>query len=695
MVYALKTQRITTKKLPKDRFLTCQIHPSSEEKEGYSGCLFSLIEIDTKQSVSQIGHSIINTTAREYFRGTHTDVAENFELSLKKTNDILANYTQEGQTDWIGNLHGLIALIYKDEIHLTCVGKSYALLIRDGKMINITPETNDENEDIHPLCTFSNITSGPLEKNDVILIASQNIFSHIDKKELRQLIELNSIEDASIELAHILSEEKIFDTNVLLIETTTKEDIANEPLSSAPESIYLDELNDSFFRRLRLFHQKSLKPALKKTHHSCKKNARSIYHWTKEKKILQKLKHSSIILKPILPALQKLSKKLPAFQKSQESSPNVKINHYSRLHSLNLKKLPRYPTIIGILLIILIISLFIKLRPHESKKTIQKNNTSPINNIDTSSLQTKFNLAKSASDKEAINILQEIIKSLDNKKLTSQQSDLLSQTESRYNTLTSSETLTIPSPKITLPEKNLKIAILENIIYAFGQTNIYKGQINQSKLSSTIKVASTDGVISSIAGPTSTKTFYITTSRQKILEYIPTKNQLTEVKSTEPWKNATSIANFNTNIYLLDNQTNQIWKYVLGTNGSYGKAAGYLSTPNEEISELPNLTIDSILYGIEKNGQVYAIKKSGLTQIPLTKLPSPKMQPQNPISLTTSSENSYFFITEPARLTLIDKQGKYYKQFNLKGATIKNIFVQPILKKAWIATDQALFSFNY
>lgn len=693
MVYALKTQRLTTRKLLKDRFLSCQVHPSSEEQEGYAGCLFSLIEIDNKQySITQIGHSIINTTAREYFRHSSDSVSENFELALKKTNEILANYTQEGQTEWIGNLHGLIALIYKDEIHLACVSNAYALLIRNGKLSNIAPDCANEN-DVHPLCTFSNITSGPLEKNDIVVLASKNLFSHISKKDLRQLLEINSLEESSIELGHLLAEQKTFDTNVLLIETTTKQDLANEPLSSVPDSVYLDELSDTLSRKIRQFHQKSFLPALSNCRYFSLKCFSNLYNWLKQKNTPEKIQKFTQSLAPLLKSLN-IKKKTAAEKISPEDfkpQSHPKIHHYHKF-KFTFPKLPLYPVIIGCLVVILIFSLLFKINHNKPKTTQKSTDTKTKTSQNLANLQTKFSLAKSASNSEAITLYEEIINNLSNQKLTAQQTSLLNQTEQKYSELTKSQKISIPQT-FKLPEKNLKIAVFDTNIYGFGQKTIYKSPVNDTTFTKTTKLAAASGDIVDITGPTSQKTFILMTRNQKMLEYSPQKNELTELTTTGPWKTGSTLASFNKNLYILDPTNQQIWKYTPKTT-NYNQATAFLSTSDNLVNNFKSFAIDGSLFAIDSQSKLYRLQKSAISEIKYTKIPTPSLTPTNTTSLVTSPDSDYFFVTEAQKITLFTKQGQYVKQYRLS-EPISDIYAQSVLKKLWIATDGYLFSINY
>src|SRR3990167_168204 len=112
MSYEIQFARITNSgKLP-ERFLTCQHLEAEDLAKKPMGEVFSLIEILSPWfPTAQIGKMIISNFAKYYYEGGSTSDLVNFENSLKRVNEDLAQVTQQGETDWIGNLNGILASI--------------------------------------------------------------------------------------------------------------------------------------------------------------------------------------------------------------------------------------------------------------------------------------------------------------------------------------------------------------------------------------------------------------------------------------------------------------------------------------------------------------------------------------------------------------------------------------------------------
>ena len=126
------SQRLT------DRYLTIQVKNPSDPEKAKLGRIFTLVEITNPWFPnSQIGQNIINTLSQEYYKQEDDDILISFENSLKKVNQNLTRITQEGETNWIGNLNAALIIISENQIHIAKTGKAEVFLFRDGKIKKI------------------------------------------------------------------------------------------------------------------------------------------------------------------------------------------------------------------------------------------------------------------------------------------------------------------------------------------------------------------------------------------------------------------------------------------------------------------------------------------------------------------------------------------------------------------------------
>jgi len=232
--------RLTHAERLADRFLTSQAYNTSDPDSLHEGTIFGQIEIlNPWFPTSQIGQTIINTAIREYYRSTDSSELNNFENALKKVNDTLAQVTQSGETEWVGNLHGILMLISGKDIHISQTGATDAFLFR-GRQINHITEGLSDVSDTHPLRTFSNIVSGTLNEGDKIVIANPAFSEKITLEEMGTILQESSPSVAATEFARLLKKEKATPAEAIIIEIATKNSIASLPLEEKNDTVYLD-----------------------------------------------------------------------------------------------------------------------------------------------------------------------------------------------------------------------------------------------------------------------------------------------------------------------------------------------------------------------------------------------------------------------------------------------------------------------
>jgi hypothetical protein len=132
----------------------------------------------------------------------------------------------------------------------------------------------------------------------------------------------------------------------------------------------------------------------------------------------------------------------------------------------------------------------------------------------------------------------------------------------------------------------------------------------------------------------------------------------TAFKADSQWKNIVDIQIFNDNIYLLDQETNQIWKYIKNDTGFSGIQSYFgAEKPENPVS----FAIDMAVYTLEKS----TVKKylSGDIQGFVLKTPEGNKL-QKPVNIITSEDLENIYLLEPSqkRIIIYNKKGEYQKQ---------------------------------
>jgi len=242
MAYEIRYTRLANSTKISDRYITVQVKNSTDPEKLKMGTIFALIEITNPwYPNSQIGQSIINVLTQEYYKQDNEDLLTNFENALKKVNQNLARITQEGESDWIGNINAILALVCDNEIHLTRTGKAEAFLFRDNKVNKITDGSVQITE--NPLKTFFDIVSGEINKKDKILITSPALLDYLSQKEIQDVISNNSPYESMVTISQFLRQEKARHINSVLLEINSKSDSENHVLDNK-DVVYLDQVSN-------------------------------------------------------------------------------------------------------------------------------------------------------------------------------------------------------------------------------------------------------------------------------------------------------------------------------------------------------------------------------------------------------------------------------------------------------------------
>ena len=285
MEYEILCGKITTAERLADRFLNCQSSVSSDLDKTYMGRVYTLVEILSPWfPTAQVGQNIITNFTNYYYNSDSESTSDlvNFEESLKKVNQTLSQIVQNGETDWIGKLNAILAVVIENKIHLAQTGHAEVYIFRDGKVNHITYGLADSQIEQQPLKTFSNITSGELKSHDKILIANPELFKYLDIEVLRQIITLGSTKESILQIAKLLKRKKIKSINALVLEVLTNQEASKVAIDDLADTIHLDKPIESFSIWFERFWKQILSPILRFTKDNIKKIGIKTWELTKK-----------------------------------------------------------------------------------------------------------------------------------------------------------------------------------------------------------------------------------------------------------------------------------------------------------------------------------------------------------------------------------------------------------------------------
>lgn len=160
----------------------------------------------------------------------------------------------------------------------------------------------------------------------------------------------------------------------------------------------------------------------------------------------------------------------------------------------------------------------------------------------------------------------------------------------------------------------------------------------------------------------------------------------------EPLQNAQFIRLFNSNIYILNKEKRNIYRYPLGENNALSDSVGWVrSDQSLPYEELNSFVIDSDIWLTTRTGEIIKMRTGRRVDFTVTGLKDPFT---SPLILYTTEESPNIYILEPdqKRLVVLTKEGEFLRE--VKSSTLASttgLVVNEELKKAFVVSGALVF----
>ena len=738
MNYEIQFARITNAgKLP-DRFLTCQHFESDDLAKSSMGKIFSLVEIISPWFPTvQTGQKICHNFAKYYFQGFSTSDVVNVENALKKINDDLGQITQSGETDWIGNLSAIFAVIAEGNLHLAPTGKVEGYLFRDGKINHLTGGLSEISE-THPLKTFANTVSGELKIHDKVLLSNRELLSFIPIETIRQIVTLHSPQEAALQICRVLRKDKVKNVNLIIINLLSKEKLSLEPISQMENVFYLDRPPESSWWNLKkmagvgkekisLILAKIL--SLRKKIFKKKPTAETTSQEKKETKdrfdnefISDRVRDDGLLKDEEI----KYSPDLYVHYYANKKQPAKNLNFLSKL-SVGFRKLislikkfggwlqasyrdrsrRRYLYIALAIVIILIIFLVI----------ILKNRSQKVGSIEAQKIldtaiaaqkegKSLASAGKEDKAKEQLSLsIDEASKIEDSLLVSKDAKEVIANSLLELDTLTDTTRFNELKPILNISSFAKQLYIIAGQAYLITDNDIFEASIIGGTPSKAAELPRGKG--SFLAGTRQDKTIFLYTNNQNLYQFDPSSKSLEAINISEGhWETANALAAYSGSLYLLDGVLGQIYKHS-SSQDSFFKGQEYISAANLNLKNASSIAIDGSIYILKNDGQVIKLQKSKLQDFSLQNIPAPFDKISTPVKIFTDSDTPYIYLletgstadsnsswqTKQKRILEFDKEGRFIHQYVLPENFnhLTDFVVSSKLRKIWLLEENSLY----
>ncbi|MBU6389668.1 hypothetical protein KGQ71_04095 [Patescibacteria group bacterium] len=661
--FALQYCRIVAPEKLSDRFLVSGVlHQKENELLGDQVILAYVIEV-TKPwfPSSKVLPSLLEIIYNQHQQLTPgKNIDDQFELLLRNLNEQLNAISEQGETDWIGNLNGLILVMCGDELHFSQTGRSPAYILQKNRIRQITDENTQEGEP-HPLKTFSNLASGMLQEGDHILVSNSELYREISLDALRRIMNNNSPAAACSAIVKELKREKNPAVSTLILKIISKGEVENQK-TPEPTEIILEEEFQSRFRKI----QKQLTPVFLKVGHQSQAISRaSVTTAKKTGTLIQKnvAPVAGTILHKGLEQAHHLKKQV-ASQRSINSTPTAMVEiilprkERERLHNESVAKaaeerldqqynpdeyaelpvepqesspliarlapllqwiaIPRNKKISALVVAVILIvvtawAATVRRLPHSTDQT---------NDRAVTLLQQASSLQKTAANSMASGQSDAASKDIQQAEsiinaLTTLSDSQKSQAESIWQTLTSesdslSKTTRLASASATYSFSGSGEGLIAHLPYFYSFSNNVPGLLrtgsgDPSQVKQTVNLPdTTDWITAIIKSNESDTAAYALTHSNKVYRITQTES-VTAIQPVSPasgdFATGDSIGTFNGNIYILDSKNGLLWKY-LNTGTAYQKGVSVIDNNRYDIKHSVSLAIDGAIYFLKADGSV-------------------------------------------------------------------------------------------
>ena len=701
--------RITSAERVTDRFVTTQVlEPPTPDDSSSLGELFILVEIARPWHMgARVGQALVNGAQRLYYRTASGSSYDRFEAMLKGVNQALARFAQAGETEWVGHLNSVIALIEGDEFHFTSAGTVVGYLWREGELSPLVE--SEVTGEPHPLQTFGAITSGTLEVNDRIFFTNPIMASVVETDLAKHLAE----ETASLiatRLVRAAQVKKVAGAGGFILYIQGVRGVPQPHISV----VYADRPLESITTlTLRWFTKKALPKARelgKKTGHEIGSTgakvqktvfallARSLIRVgegaEKSWQRAQKIKFIARIARWMEYSIQKPSHKgLTVIRHYQQQtlgsrSPLGRMRIFGKTtfadvaHILMHTYRVRTMATLGFILVLVLI---INLRAGYIRRVNEPRSYS------SEELQTLFTQAKNAlavqDQTQALPLLEQVIRGGEN---NSEQDtvQIVEDARATYDQLTNSTRFLFWSALAASPQGADELVYSGDYLIAYDHDN-----------GALWRIALTGGAIETLSFPATSITaaigyaerdalFQSDTTLYRILPTSEPSSVAEKINQTFP--SAPLAGRFNTNIYFLDSSAGTV--FVSSSDGQNFNTPREYPLQGVDLRKSQALAIDGYIYVLKADGTIAKFSRGGPDEFSYKNVPAGLTTATGFTLFTDETLEHVFVVTRDARIMVFNKTGAYIRQIVLPtAAEIKAATFSPTRNAIWVISEDQIF----
>jgi hypothetical protein len=646
---------------------------------------------------------------------------DQLESILRAVNGTLNQVSESGETDWIGNINGLIAVLGGDELHFSQTGHCPSYLLSNNRIRQLTE--SQPVEDLHPLKTFTSLASGSINAGDQLLFATSELYRELSLDALRRTLSGTT----PFQSLSTISKELLREKNPRVAAVVVAIHQPSGSRHPQPTTIHLDSIFEPRAKKLTrkvvpvISTLRNRAITLGATALEKAKNLHEITAERRRKPVVEVIKPDSheapigAVVKPTTSAktpkqVQNLAATIGRFL--TRTLPHLLAVWLNR--SLLWLQVPQNRRLaalsVGVLIIVLITVGAISRRtsPQVTQSTTETAFTTASEAITRAENALNTNMTDTAARaaEEASVALQSMdIRDGD----TARWDELWTKLTAVTNVLSDTTPLTETGDVYNLSSKANSFIVRAPYVYGISASGIERtGAEALANATIALPASVQEPIAASILSSESTTAGYLLTQNSKLLRISQIGSQST-VALIKPEEGeiapGDTLATYGSNVYVLDGTSGLVWRYT-GTGTSFGAGRSLFDPNRVSLRQSISLAIDGSFYVLKRDGSL--IKLSGNKQdetFILTGLPQYRGTITNPKQVITDASMSSIYVLDTgtissrastARVIELSKEGAFIAQYSFPQAVgdVSAIQVDQRGGKLWALTGTKVVTFS-
>jgi len=668
------------------------------------GRLFILLEVPKNKADQQPFIDRVINEASTYFE---TAQQENSEILLEeilhKLNQIMPDLSAASKIrGWLNEIDMVVGIINGDDVFLAGIGNINAVLIQHNQLTQIL----DKNIEINPSKVFSDIISGSLDQGDILIISTDSLFDYISKEKIKQIAKRYSPQGTVIKINELLETVPDFVTfNSLFIKNSTEVD-----WEAVPEQHEMPDEKDTV---ISIDTQTPL-PVKSKFSGTPKTKTvvdlggfKNVSFIKKSQKIFALIslffvmvkRFFAYIFRQIKAGLLFLFSRRYRQNKETETLDNIKHitdDKVSWWQNLSLKK----KIALGGFLVVLLIFLQSLVIMTQKKDHEEKNQAFDEAMV---TIEANYNEVEAKliynDETAAEKLLQRNLEILDGLKALSpeQETEIAKQRETIFYKLNKVRHINVVPEPVELYNLSDQANSPQNIVQKNGKFYILadnKLLAISEQTPETVADLSDQGTAKSMTDwPNENKLVMSSLNSENELKYsifdLDSKKIIAVFEPNTNNTTVTDLAIYGDNLYVLDSENNQIFKYPESGNG-FGKGVAWLQQ-EVDLSNATNMTIDGSIYTIDNNGLIRNWLKGAQENFDYQQL---KPLIGSDSTIKTFKDSDYLYLIDPQnmRIIILNKDGNIKDQYaSQKFDNLLDLAVDPEEKAIYLLNGNHLY----